>query len=99
MRWTAVSAKPSRSRLLNQTLANYQPAQSLGSLGPQIYTDREAAAHVGEIATVVGTIVSVHRVRSGNIYLNFGADYPHQTFSGAILNPQDPAFNQLDSLA
>ncbi|HEU5154890.1 MAG TPA: S1/P1 nuclease [Gemmatimonadales bacterium] len=88
------------AKVLNETLAHYQPAPSpTSTLGPQVYTDREAAAHVGETATVVGTVVSVHRVKSGNIYLNFGADYPHQTFSGAILNPRDPSFNQLDSLA
>ena len=87
------------AKVLNETLANYQPALPASTtLGPQIYSDREAAAHVGETATVVGTVVSVHRVQSGNIYLNFGADYPHQTFSGAILKPRDPAFNQLDSL-
>jgi hypothetical protein len=88
------------AKVLNETLAHYQPAPSpASSLGPNVYTDREAAAHVGETATVIGTVVSLHRVKSGNIYLNFGADYPHQTFSGTILNPRDPAFNQLDTLA
>ena len=87
------------AKVLNQSLANYQPASPTSTLGPQVYSDREAAAHEGETATVVGMVVSVHRVKSGNIYLNFGAEYPHQTFSGAILDPQDPAFNQLDSLA
>jgi nuclease S1 len=86
------------AKILNESLVDYQAA-AVAPVGPQTYSDREAAAHVGETATVVGTVVSVHRVKSGNIYLNFGADYPHQTFSGAILNPHDPAFNQLDSLA
>jgi hypothetical protein len=48
---------------------------------------------------VIGTVVSVHRTQSGNIYLNFGADYPHQTFSGAVLDPQTPAMHDLDWLA
>ena len=48
--------------------------------------------------TVVGVVVTVHRTQTGNSYLNFGADYPHQTFSGAILNPQDPALTALDGL-
>jgi DNA/RNA endonuclease YhcR with UshA esterase domain len=86
--------------VLNDALTHYQPASLATSpLGPQVYTDREAAAHVGETAMVVGRVVSVHRSKAGNIYLNFGADYPHQTFSGAILNPRDPAFTQLDTLA
>jgi len=88
------------AKVLNDALTHYQPASLATSpLGPQVYTDREAAAHVGETAMVVGTVVSVHRSKAGNIYLNFGADYPHQTFSGAILNPRDPAFTQLDTLA
>ena len=88
------------AKVLNESLANYQPPLTDPSpLGSQVYSDREAAAHVGETATVVGTVASVHRSKVGNIYLNFGADYPHQTFSGSILNPRDPAFNQLDSLA
>jgi hypothetical protein len=48
---------------------------------------------------VVGTVVSIHRTGSGNIYINFGADYPHQTFSGAVLDPHDPALQHLDGLA
>jgi len=88
------------AKALNDALTHYQPAPLATSpLGSQVYTDREAAAHVGETAMVVGTVVSVHRSKAGNIYLNFGADYPHQTFSGAILNPRAPAFNQLDTLA
>jgi hypothetical protein len=97
--------------VLNEALANYQPAQpaaSLGpgvytdqqkaSLGPGVYTDQQAAAHVGETAMVVGTVATVHRTRSGSIYLNFGADYPHQTFSGAVLDPRDAALRNLDGL-
>jgi hypothetical protein len=35
----------------------------------------------------------------GPIHLNFGADYPHQTFSGAILDPKGREFQGADSLA
>lgn len=92
--------------VLNEALAGYQlSGQAVERSGGQedgrnqtTYPDREAAAHVGETATVVGTVVSVTRVRSGNIYLNFGAAYPHQTFSGAILNPTDSALLNLNSL-
>ncbi len=88
------------AKVLNDALAHYQPAPiTVSTPRPQVYTDREAAAHVGETAMVVGTVASVHRSKSGNIHLNFGADFPHQTFSGAILSPRDPAFNQLDTLA
>ena len=86
------------AKVLNEALASYQPARAGPSLGPGMYSDREAAAHAGEEAMVVGTVVTVHRTDSGNLYLNFGADYPHQTFSGAILEPRDPALQKLDGL-
>ena len=87
------------ARVLNEALAQYRPAPAgRPSLGPRVYSDRESAAHVGEVATVVGTVVSVHRSHTGNIYLNFGADYPHQTFSAVVLGPHDARLDNLDSL-
>jgi hypothetical protein len=86
------------AKVLKDALTQYQPGSAAPALGAGRYSDREAAAHVGEEAMVVGTVVSVHRTASGNTYLNFGADYPHQTFSGAILNPTDPALRDLDRL-
>jgi hypothetical protein len=64
----------------------------------EIYTDREAAAHVGETATVVGTVVSVFRSKGGNVYVNFGADYPRQTFTAVVLRPAGRWTEGLDSL-
>jgi hypothetical protein len=84
--------------VLNEALANYQPVQPAASLGPGVYSDQQAAAHAGETAMVVGTVISVHRTKSGSIYLNFGADYPNQTFSGAILEPGKAALQNLDGL-
>ncbi len=84
--------------VLNEALANYQPVQPAASLGPGVYSDQQAAAHAGETAMVVGTVISVHRTKSGSIYLHFGADYPHQTFSGAILEPGSVAIENLDGL-
>jgi nuclease S1 len=87
------------ARVLNVALAKYTPTRhGEPPLGPGVYTDREAAAHVGETATVVGTLVSIHRSRGGKIFLNFGADYPHQTFSGAVLHPRGTWYRGLDSL-
>jgi hypothetical protein len=86
------------ARVLNEALSGYHPAPLPASLGTGVYSDREAAAHEGEEATVVGVVVSVHRTKGGNIFLNFGADYPHQTFSAAILDPHDPALLSLDRL-
>jgi hypothetical protein len=68
------------------------------SIGPRSYTDREAAAHVGETATVVGTVAAIFRSRQGNVYLNFGADYPRQTFTAVALRPAGGWTAGLDSL-
>jgi hypothetical protein len=44
----------------------------------------EAPAHVGEYATVEGVVVKVFTSNKGNTFLNFGAAYPNQTFTGWI---------------
>jgi len=63
-----------------------------------VYTDREAAAHVGETATVVGTVAAVFRSPGGNVYVNFGADYPRQTFTAVALAPLERWAEGLDEL-
>jgi hypothetical protein len=86
------------ARILNESLASYHASPAPTPLGAGIYSDREAAAHEGEDATVVGVVVSVRRTKSGNIFVNFGADYPQQTFSAAVLAPRDTALQHLDRL-
>jgi len=45
----------------------------------------EAAAHVGvEYATVEGVVAKVFTSKTGNTFLNTGASYPNQTFTGWI---------------
>jgi hypothetical protein len=63
-----------------------------------VYSDREAAAHLGETATVVGTVAAVFRSKKGTVYLNLGADYPHQTFTAVALAPAGAWTSGLDSL-
>ncbi len=86
------------AKVLNDVLANYHPSAAGQSLGPGVYTDREAAAHLGETATVVGTVAAVFRSKGGNLYLNFGADYPRQTFTAVALAPVGSWTRGLDSL-
>jgi hypothetical protein len=86
------------ARILDGALVHAPAPSPAAPLGTGIYSDREAAGHEGELATVVGVVVSVHRTQAGNSYLNFGADYPQQTFSGAVLDPTDPALRDLDTL-
>jgi nuclease S1 len=87
------------AKVLNDALVNYQPTSTRAMLlGPGIYPDRAAAAHVGETATVVGTVAGIFRSKKGNVFLNFGADYPRQTFTAVALEPTGGWTEGLDSL-
>jgi DNA/RNA endonuclease YhcR with UshA esterase domain len=44
----------------------------------------EAKAHVGETATVEGTVDEVYTARSGVTFLDMGGRYPNETFTGVI---------------
>ncbi len=44
----------------------------------------EGAAHIGEYATVEGVVAKVFTSKGGNTFLNIGASYPNQTFTGWI---------------
>ena len=57
-----------------------------------VIPDTEAAQHVGQHVTVEGVVVKVFTSKSGNTFLNFGAAYPAETFTGWI-----PANTQLAS--
>jgi hypothetical protein len=89
------------AKVLNETLAAYRPlpGPAAAELGPGVYLDREAAAHLGETATVVGTVATVFHSPGGNIYLNFGADYPRQAFTAVALAPVAAWTARLDTLA
>jgi hypothetical protein len=48
------------------------------------YTPQEAPRHVGETATITGTVDGVHQSGKGNIFLNMGGKYPNQAFTAFI---------------
>jgi hypothetical protein len=75
-----------RSWLLIILLAGWFSA-SLDAQTATIIPDTEAAQHVGQQATVEGTVLKVFTSKNGNTFLNFGAAYPNQTFTGWI--PKD----------
>lgn len=87
------------AKLLNDALAGYRPNADTASPSIRgVYSDRQAAAHLGETATVVGTVAAVFRSKKGAVYLDFGADYPHQTFTAVALAPAGAWTAGLDSL-
>jgi DNA/RNA endonuclease YhcR with UshA esterase domain len=75
-----------RSSLFIVLLAGWFSAP-LEAQTANIIPDTEAAQHVGQQATVEGTVVKVFTSKNGNTFLNFGAAYPNQTFTGWI--PKD----------
>jgi DNA/RNA endonuclease YhcR with UshA esterase domain len=67
---------------------------------PTTIPDADAIKHVGQSATVEGTITKVFKSKNGNTFLNFGGDYPDVTF--VVWIPQDapeaadPSLNNLE---
>ncbi len=86
------------AKVLNSALANYHPTTSKLQLPTGAFGDHEAAAHVGELAMIVGTVVSVRTSRRQTTFLNFGAAYPHQTFTAVVRPPAPIGLQALDTL-
>jgi DNA/RNA endonuclease YhcR with UshA esterase domain len=63
--------------LLAMTMAG--TAVRAATIGPA-----DAAAHVGETATVEGTVQAVHVARSGVTFLDMGGQYPDNAFAGVV---------------
>jgi len=51
---------------------------------PAVYSDTEAANHVGEEATITGKVFGVSTSSSGTTYVNLGGIFPQHTFAGVI---------------
>jgi RecJ-like exonuclease len=51
---------------------------------PIVITDSEAIQNVGKEVEVRGRVVSVTTSPLGTTFINFGGEYPHQTFAGFI---------------
>jgi DNA/RNA endonuclease YhcR with UshA esterase domain len=62
-----------------------------GSLSAADITPEDAGKHVGERVTVRSTVFQVFVSKSKNVYLNFGAKFPNQTFAAAVLIQKTPA--------
>jgi len=59
-------------------------APRLNAQDLQVIKDPEAAQYVGKNVEVRGLVVAVYTSKKGNTFLNFGAKYPNQTFTGYI---------------
>jgi DNA/RNA endonuclease YhcR with UshA esterase domain len=51
---------------------------------PPVYTTTQAASHIGEMATVCGTVAGTHHSGRGNTFVNLDRAYPNQAFTAFI---------------
>lgn len=78
----------------NTAAANAAASISIGTID---YTD--APNHIGETASVKGTLVSVYTSASGTIFLDFCKSYKTCPFSGVIFADDAKAFGDVSKLA
>ena len=62
---------------------------------PAVIADTDAAAHVGEMATVQRLVANVYTSSKGNVFLNFEYPYPSEVFSGVIFSSSAAQFGDL----
>jgi DNA/RNA endonuclease YhcR with UshA esterase domain len=70
--------------LILTVLFSMAPATLARAQTAAVIPANEAAAHLNEWATVEGVVAKVFTSKSGNTFLNIGAKYPNQTFTGWI---------------
>jgi hypothetical protein len=78
----------------NTAAANAAAPVSIGTID---YTD--ASAHVGDLASVRGTLVKAYTSASGTVFLDFCKNYKTCPFSGVIFADDAKQFDDLAKLA
>ena len=58
----------------------------------------DAASHVGQSATVEGTVSEVYTSRRGDTFIDMNGTYPNETFSGVIFADEASAVGDVHSL-
>jgi hypothetical protein len=62
---------------------------------PPIIADTDAAAHVGQVATVEGLVANVFVSSKGICFLDFEGAYPNEVFSGVVFSSSAARFGNL----
>ena len=73
-----------RIRLFNAILALLVCVIAAPANDPIVIKDSEAIQYVGKEVEVRGRVVSVTSSPLGTAFINFGGEYPNQTFAGLI---------------
>ncbi len=92
----------SYAAILEKLLSAYQGAPVKKPAAPTVAGDfdfTQAPAHIGQFASVHGTLVDAHRTRSGTVFLDFCATYKGCPFSGVVLSSDAAAFGDLSRFA
>ena len=76
--------------LLAVLICGWDPITTRAQTTPAI-PFAEAPQHVGQHVTVEGVVAKVFTSRNGNTFLDFGAAYPNQLFTGWI--PRESALS------
>src|SRR5258705_3413959 len=70
--------------LILAVLCSVAPATLTRAQTAIVIQANEAAAHIGEYASVKGVVAKVFTSKSGNTFLNVGGSYPNQPFTDWI---------------
>jgi len=73
-------------------------AASLAAKDVATYPSSAAKAHIGEYATIVGSVSGVHVTSKGDTFVNLGAPYPDNDFTAVIFAADADKFGDLESL-
>ena len=83
-----------QTRLFIAVLALLLGAIAARTDEPILIKASEAIQHVGQEVEVEGSVVRVTTSPLGTTFINFGADYPNQTFAGFIAADSTVAADQ-----
>ena len=86
-------------KLLNAYKGNTAAAGAAASVSIGLIDYTEAPAHVGDIASVRGTLIDAYTSASGTVFLDFCKSYKSCPFSGVIFADDVKAFGDLSRYA
>ncbi|MFI5260714.1 MAG: phospholipase D-like domain-containing protein [Candidatus Paceibacteria bacterium] len=87
------------TKLLNAYRGNTAAASAAAPISIGTIDYAEAAAHIGSLATVRGTLLDAHAATSGTVFLDFCKSYKTCPFSGVIFADDAKKFGDLSRYA
>lgn len=69
---------------------------AIGPVAAATISDAQAISHVGQTATVQGSVSNVHVSGKGTVFINFGDAYPDQDFTAVIFASSATTFGDVN---